>query len=431
MTDVHGRLTERITRERLKLEARRSMRPLVVVAIGGAIGLAVWLVQIANIGQYAVKSSRSVSFTVTSADGVRPDLNEVRFKGIPAGTITGLEMRGGMPVINAKVYKSLGPIYKDARATLRPNTALEDMYLDIVDRGSPSAGPVDADQPLPASQTDVSVQPEEIMAVFQPAARRHLYAVLDELGNGLADRGEALRESFMAVVPLLRTAVGISDEIRDRDAQTRRLVHNFGRLTGELARRDGELRELVDEGGRTMKALEPGSADLDATLHELPLTLGELDSAFTAVRGVVPDVDGALGDLRPVAKSLPGGLTSLRRLADAAGPAVRSLATPVARLVPLAKEAAPFSKNLAGGLGAIRRQSSDVDHITESVGACMTPLLYFFTYDASMAKFWDSYGPWPRGEATVNFNATPQTRNPWSKPTPYCGKGMPAGGGRP
>jgi len=427
--DVHSHLTERITRERLKLEARRSVRPLGVVLLGAVIGLAVWLVQIKEIGQYAVKSSRTVTFAVDNADGVRPNLNEVRFKGIAAGTITGLEMQDGRPVIKAKVYTSMGPVYRNARAALRANTALQDMYVDIIDRGTKDAGEVDEDNPLPPSQTEVGVQPEAVMSVFDPATRSRLYALLDELGGGLEDRGKALRESFMAVVPLLDSALRISGQLSVRDEQTARLVRNFSRLTEELSTRDAELRTLAVEGDRTMSVLRAGSGDLDATLRELPRMLAELDRSFTAVRGVVPDVDKALADLRPVAQGLPDGLDAVTALAGSADPAVRALRTPISRLVPLARRAAPFARRLAGALGAISPQAADVNHTVSGVAQCMKPLLFFFTYDASMAKFWDSYGPWPRGEATVNFNATPFTRNPWSKPTPYCGRGMPAGGG--
>ena len=52
----------------------------------------------------------------------------------------GVKAVDGTPVITVKIQNQFRKMYKDVRAQLRPSTALQDMFLDITDRGTPQAG---------------------------------------------------------------------------------------------------------------------------------------------------------------------------------------------------------------------------------------------------------------------------------------------------
>jgi phospholipid/cholesterol/gamma-HCH transport system substrate-binding protein len=430
MSDVRDHLTERINRARLKLEVKRALRPLVVVAVGAALGLAFLLIQVNEIAKDTIQGSRELRFAVDDASGVTADSQEVRFKGIPAGTITDVEIENGGPVLTVSVLEEFGPIYRDARATLRPNTALEDMFLDIVDRGTKRAGEATAAEPLRARQTGTSVQVEEILQVFDSQTRTRMGALLRDLGGGLEGRGDDLRESFVKVVPFLQVAARLSEELSERSAKTRKLVSDFSALSGELARRDRELRDLIGEGGRLLRSVADSSGALDATLRELPPALSELDSSFAAVEGALPDVDQALRSLRPVADRLPEGLSALRRLSDTAEPAVRALRQPVRRLEALAQAASPFSSNLARALRSIRPQTGAFNHITRSTAACAYPEIHaFFAWQTSLAKFEDARGVFPRADITVGLGSNPgPLSDPNNVPVEGCAPGLPLGG---
>src|SRR4029077_15958802 len=142
MIEVRDRRTERINRARLALEAKRALRPAVVVLAGLAIGLACALYIGLHVSRTLLSSTFQVRFAVADASGIVPGLDEVRFRGIPAGSITNVQLIGGQPVGAAQIQDQYAPIYNDAQAQLRPNTALQDMYLDIVSRGTSTAGRV-------------------------------------------------------------------------------------------------------------------------------------------------------------------------------------------------------------------------------------------------------------------------------------------------
>jgi phospholipid/cholesterol/gamma-HCH transport system substrate-binding protein len=426
MIDVTKRLTERMTRGRLMVELRRSLRPLAVLALGAMLGLAAWLVIISNVGSGVRGEQQTVAFEVTSANSITPGRNPVKLHGVEIGTITGVDLHGDTAVIEAKILSQHGQVHRDARAELRSDTALENMYVNITDRGTEGAGLATAADPLPAGRTSASTQIEDVLQAFDPRVRAHLSTTLRELGGGLDDRGADLREAFVGVVPFLEVVASMSRQLSHRAALTRRLVSTSATLTAELARRDADLRALVHEGANTLTTLADSSGDLDATLRRLPPALTAWDSSFAAVRGVVDDVDAALRDLRPVADRLPAGLTTLRRLSDDADPALQALRDPVRRLVPLSTSIGPLSARLDAAVRTLAPQTGAINHVTSTVAGCTNAIFGFFAWTASVTKFDDGRTLFPRGNAvgSVNSGAT-SARDPGTTPSGGCAPGMP------
>jgi ABC-type transporter Mla subunit MlaD len=337
-------------------------------------------------------------------------------------------MSGGEPVITAQIDTRYGRVYRDARAVVRPNTALQDMYLDVVDPGTPSAGLARPGEPLPASATDTSVSIDDALDVFGADARASLRTLLDNLGNGLADRGAALREGFVQLVPFLRIAGSLTRQLSDRSVYVRDLVHNASTLMADLAARQRALRTLVGSGSATLGTLARGSVDLNATLAALPPTLAGLRSSLGALDGVLGSVDGAVRSLGPVAQSLPGALAALRGLSAEATPAVRALRTPVARLVPLAQTLVALAASLSRSVSALLPQVPALDRTTADLVACRTGVEGFFQWNASFAKYGDARGLSPRGNFVFGAQSTGVLHSPFEYAPAACAAGRPIGG---
>ena len=431
MIEVRDFLSDRITKARLELELRRSIRPAVIVAVGLLVALAGAVYITSQVSRTLLSSTREIRVAVDDATAVVPGVNDVRFRGVPAGTITAVDMDGTQPVLTVKIQKKYGTIYRDARAALRPNTALQDMYLDILDRGTPAAGEVGNDTPLASAQVDSAVNINDVLGVFKADTRTRMRTLLDELGNGLDDRGARLRTAFVELVPLLEVAGSVSKQVAQRRPLARRLVHNTALLTTELGRRDRELRTLVRDGGTTLQTLQAGARDLDATLLQLPRTLTATDASFTAVRGVLGEVDAAVRTLRPVARQLPASLTALRSLATSAAPAVRALQRPVGELVPLARALRPLSDDLGRAVRALNPQTDTIDHLTKQLVNCEKGLQGFFQWDASMSKYGDIRGPVPRGNVVFGLQSSGVISDPSEYAPQACTPGKAIGGRLP
>ena len=428
MSEIHEHLTERVNRARVKLEIRRSAGPARVFAVGVLLAIAGLGYILHHVATTSFRNTNELRFVVNDAHGVVAGRADLRVKGIRAGTITKVTADRGHPVLTVKLDSGFGTIYRDARAQLRPNTALQDMYLDIVDRGTARAGVADARHPLPASQTSTSVNVADVLQVFDAPVRARLATMLDELGGGLNDRGNALRTAFVQLVPALASARRIASQLSANASQTRRLITNTATLTAELARRDRDLRSLVSNGGRTLRTLGDGSGDIDRILAQLPATLRDVDTSFASVDAAVPGLNRAITALDPVARQLPSALHAASDLARDATPAVRELRAPVKRLVPLAQILRPLSADLDSAARSLQPQAKVIDHATRSVAGCDVAIQRFFQWTPSVFKLGDQRGPSPRADTVVDITSAGPLSEPREVPYRSCAPGSIVGG---
>jgi ABC-type transporter Mla subunit MlaD len=405
-----GRMTERLNLSLVRLEMRRAIKPLIVLAIGFAVAAAAGFYILTNING-GVGSTHTMKFEVADATGVVPGRAEVRFYGIAAGQVTDVNLQHGHAVLTATVADKFGPVYKNAIAEVRPNTALQDMFLDVVNVGTPSAGKAGSNYVIPLSQTSSPVNLADVLNAFQPDVRTQLYNLIDNLGNGLQDRGAALRRGFALLAPFLQVAGNVSRQLAVRATLTKQLVHNTSILTATLASRSTQLHQLITSGNSTLQALATqGGAPLRQTIAELPAMLHETGRLATAFDRTYPLLDQVIAALTPVANELPSGLANLKQLAVSADPAVRRLQAPVIRLVPLATALQPFSAKLSSSLTEIQPQVSAVDTSTTDLANCIEGIDEFFNWDQSMSKFADYLGPFVRGNPVFGFYTLPVSK---------------------
>jgi virulence factor Mce-like protein len=430
MTEVRDFRTDRVNRARLQLEITRAARSGIIVVASLVIGALITLWVARNIGSTIGESSQTVSFAVSDANDVVAQSDEVRFLGIPAGRVGGIKMDGTQPVITASFLTRYGHIYRNARAIIRPNTALEDMYLDVTYPGTPSAGLATANDPLPVTATDTSVNIDDVLDTFNADARVSLRTLLNNLGNGLANRGASLQEAFVETVPFLQEAGRLSHELADRTTMIRQLVHNTSTLMGDLSQRQQELRTLVSSGSKALTTLEKGSGNLNATLQELPGTVDDVDTSFVAVSGVLGRVDTALRSLDPVADDLPTSLAAVRSLTADASPAIAALQSPVQQLVPLVQTLSPLAGSLSKTVAALTPQERAFIRAVEDLVSCKTGVQGFFEWNPSLAKYGDERGNSPRGNVAIGVQSSGVLDSPFEYAPQACTTGT-AVGGRP
>jgi len=428
MLEPRERITEGITRERLRMEAKRSVAPTLFYGGGLLVALAILAFLITNISQTFGHATRTVRFVAPTAFGVFEGFDDVRYRGVPAGTITKIERKGTEIVFVAEIRKEFGPIYKDARAELRPITPLNDEYLDIVDQGHERAGEADPDVPLPESQMTSSVSVPEVFDTFKADERRAFHTLLDQLGNGTKDRGVALRAAFAEVVPFLRGAGELTRQLAVRRQATKRLIHNASILTTELGSRETALRRLVNSGALTLGALHQGSGDLDATLKELGPTFTELRGSLAAVRGVLGDVDTGLRSLGPVADRLPGGLTATRALNKDLVPTLKALEVPVGEISDFVIALTSVFRNGADAARLLQPQIPVFEKTTNVLKRCERGVIGFMIGNASLTKFGDANAAIPRGNLAFGIPALGAPGEPLREPHKSCAPGRVARG---
>jgi len=424
----------RALRGRLGLELRRARVPAIITAIGLGLAVASLVALVAQENIHLPGQQQYVfEVAVDDAKGVVAKRNEVRWAGVVVGRITKSELRDGKPVLTAEIDPGKaggGRLYHDARLRLRPQTALNDLFLDVESRGHRNAGELRSGEVLDAARTRTPIDVAEVLNTFKPTNRTLLLTALTEFGRGLDDNGAQLRDAFAQLVPLLRAQRGIVETFAARRGIVRRLVSNSRLLTDELARREQDVRGLVRDGATTLRASGGEDDAVERTIEGLAPTFTQMEASLTRLRGTLAEVRPALRALRPTAHALPGGLAALRSFSLEATPALRALRAPVRTLTPLARDLAPTSAALADAFARLEPQAPRLDRITQKVVPCEKAVGKFFAYTLSTFKYGNrsNHSSSPRGELVENPGDVTGnvTADPTMIKTIGCADGKPA-----
>ncbi len=397
MTATSDRITDHLTRERLALEARRARKPLlwVLLLLAGAGVAFVLLLEELHLPapwqhQYTLR------IAAPNITGVQTN-DEVRIAGVQVGHITAINLVHGTAVMTTSIDPQYAPVYRNAQVQVRPNTPLEDMFVDIVSRGTRTAGQVKSGGEIPASQVQSPVQIGQVIDIFDSAVRPRVTAAINALGQGLGDHGEQLKEALVDLAPFLQEAKNFSQTIADRTTETEQLVHNFALLGAEVAGRSRQLTGLVDDGATTMHSVASVERQLGATIDELPPTLTELPSAMSSLDQAADQVTPAARALIPVADALAPALRSLKTLSPIATTALAALDRPLPSLTSLLKQAKPVATGLARAFARLRPQTPELNYVTAEIIKCSQPLQDFFQWTMSVSKLSGPDGNYQRG----------------------------------
>jgi ABC-type transporter Mla subunit MlaD len=415
-------------RERLALEVRRAAKPFAVLLVFLACVIAAASVILGNIGvSMPWQDTYTTRVAIDDAAGVVEKKQAVRLAGIEVGLIQDLSLEDGRAVATIELDPDDGPIYRDARLRLRPETPVDDIYLDIEDRGTPAAGALGEDDILAAERTRTAVDIGRVANVFGADTRVRMEAAIDGYGRALGDQGDEFRNALVQLAPFLEAAEQLTRQTAVRRQQTRRLIHNFRLMTEELAVREQDLRKLVAGGAGSLGELGRSETAVGRTIAELPPTMRRLQSAFTALRAAADELDPAFDALRPVARALPEGLEGLRSFAVAARPAFSALRKPLPALRDLAGALRPTAQDLRTAFDDLGPVPGRLDRVTALIEPCERALSKFFHNTNSLGKFEDENSVILRGQAVVGFNSAGGVANdPNQTAAPSCAPGGPS-----
>lgn len=419
---------------RMRVELGRARKQAAIVAIGAVLALASAAVIVGHENVHLPwQSDYVVKIAVPDASAVVPGRDEVRWAGIVVGRITAASASAGHAVLTAEIDPGkLGGarLYHDASLQLRPQTPLQDMYLDVISRGHPAAGPLGSDDVLAVAQTRSAVDVADVLNTFSEPIRNRLTELLGELATGLSPDGSSqLRFAFAQIAPMLETQKRLSNTIAQRRTIVSGLIHDSRLLFDELATRNADLARLVQVGAGTLSALGSQSPALDQTIAELPKTLAQMHSSFGQLELTLGDVQPALTALQPVAKALPNGLDALGAFSLHATPAVTALMPAIDALTPLARSLRPTASALRLAFARLAPQAPRLDRITAKVIPCELPVDKFFAWTLSVLKFGNAANRTssPRGILVAPASsADPLTPDPTLAPAIGCADGKPA-----
>lgn len=281
----------------------------------------------------------------------------VRIQGVDVGHVTGIRLDPGArhATVTMSLDSSAGPLYADARASLRWRTVLGASYAMSLDRGTPSAGSLGS-QTIPLSRTSNQVELDDVAAFDRGSVQRGLQTIPGELARALRDPQPPTQAlgTLADISPAVTTGVGaLRGQTLDSDLRT--AIAASARTVRALDAPNNELQTLVAAASATLRTTAIAGGDISTTIAQAPATLQSADTTVkqlnTTLRAAdpliarltptAPAIASTVAQLHPTVTGLDGLLRKAVPLLDALRPAVGSLADAARRGLPLLENLTP------------------------------------------------------------------------------------------
>ena len=290
----------------------------------------------------------------TTAQAVTPGQGQtVDIAGVKVGEISNVELKNGRAVVTMKILPKYGAVYRDASMLLRPKTGLKDMIVEL-SPGNPTSGKLKTGSTVPIQNTLPDINPDEILASLDGDTRAYLRLLLAGGAQGLRNNQAQLSAVFKRFEPTARDVAKITTMLSKRQANLRRVIHNFQLLSTELSTRDSSISAFVVSNTAVFQHLANQDANLQATLQLLPPTLVQANSALAKTGRLANALGPSLQALRPTARALGPTLVQVRPFLKKTTPIIQNQLRPftvasiptIRKLKPAARDLAALTPNL-------------------------------------------------------------------------------------
>jgi len=306
----------------------------------------------------------------------------------------------------------IGEKFVDCRPTLprAPGTP-PPAPLKEVPEGQPGAG----QYLLPLENNTTSVDPDLINNISRLPYAQRFRLIFNELGAGLAARGEDVEEAVKRANPVLRDADRLLGILNAQRRQLTKLVADSDRILGPLARERASVAGFFANSGAAAQASSERGEALEASLRKFPAFLRELRLTMNSLQGFADTATPVFADLGEAAPSFTAAtrlltpfsaastvaLKSLGATGEVAGPKLRAADPVVRKTSALARSGASPTTKLADFLGT-----------SEETGGwdALVDLIY---NGAATTNGFDRYGHFTRALVTLT-NCTDYRASPLS-----------------
>ncbi|MDX6580888.1 MAG: phospholipid/cholesterol/gamma-HCH transport system substrate-binding protein [Solirubrobacterales bacterium] len=306
----------------------------------------------------------------------------VRIAGVNVGKVTNVQADGDTVDVTFSVDDEGQPIHEDAEAEIRPRLFLEGNFFVDLRPGSPSAPELADGDTIPITRTSTAVQLDEVLTALQEPTRKGLQKTLIGFGKALnyqptaADdvgqdpdvqgqsAGESLNDAFKYGGPAGRSTAIVAKALRgENPGDLAGFISSTGGVFAKLAASGDDLANLITNFNVTAGALANESANLSATIHELPPTLEETRTSLADLGDSLPAVRALAIASRPGIQELPDTIAAFNPWLDQTSQLLRN--SELGGLAKLLKSSSP-------GLAKAAAASKDVFPETLDLSRCST-----------------------------------------------------------
>jgi phospholipid/cholesterol/gamma-HCH transport system substrate-binding protein len=317
---------------------------------------------------------------------------EVRVAGATAGTIEAVDVTApgevasyqdgrpqAVPGKAVLVMKIEDPGFqdfrRDATCIIRPQSLIGEKFIDCRPtlprapgtrpapplREIPEGEPGEGQYLLPLEQNSSTVDPDLINNINRLPYTQRFRLILNELGAGLAGRGEDLEAAIERSNPVLRDVNRLLGTLSQQRNQLSQLSSDSQQILAALARERQSVAGFFSNAGAAAEASAERGPQLEASLRKLPAFLREFRATMRGLEGFsnaaapvftdlgrsAPAFTRATEALTPFSAATTVALKSLGATGEQAGPILRAADPVVVKARNLARSGAEPTTNLA------------------------------------------------------------------------------------
>jgi ABC-type transporter Mla subunit MlaD len=288
-----------------------------------------------------------------------------KFKDVPGKAIIELEIEDA----------GFQDFREDASCEIRPQSLIGEKYVNCsptvplapgqkpppplkqIPEGEPGAG----QHLLPLGSNTTSVDPDLVNDIQTLPYAQRFRLIFNELGAGLAGRGEDLEQTLKRANPTLRDVDLLFKQLTEQKNQLAQLAADSEQILEPLTREKEHVVGFLAHSGEAAAASSAHGPELEEALQKFPTFLREFRTTMANLKefsdagtplledlGVAaPALTNATRTLTPFSEAATTALVSLGKVGEEAGP-VFAEATPVVRkATKLAISGQPSTEELA------------------------------------------------------------------------------------
>ena len=335
------------------------------------------------------------------------------------GEETGTDVPGKAIVVMNITDKGFQDWKDDASCIIRPQSLIGEKFLDCqvteprpagsepppslekIPDGQPGAG----EYLLPIENNAQSVDLDLINNIYRLPYAQRFRIILNELGAGLATRGEDLRETVERANPALLQVNKVLAILASENKRLAKLAVDGETNMSALAKKRKNMVNFFRNAGYTAEATAERGQDLQENLKNLPESLRQLRADFNALGTFSDQAIPVFTYLKPAANSISEVQTKLGPFADASRISVTSLG----RATRTAGPDLVASKPIIHKLGNLSRKalspSSNLNFFLKTLdqGGGFDNLMNLIYNSSSLLNGYDQYGHY-QGDTTHAIN---------------------------
>ena len=401
------------------------MRILVPILLVVVVAVAVVLATRDNEEPYLVRAIfDNAGFVIPGED--------VKVAGVKVGKIDSLDVtKDFKAVVVLKIDdEAFQDFRRDAECMIRPQSLIGEKFveceptqarqasteppppLEKIDRGEGEGQYL-----LPVSNTSKPVDLDLINNITREPQRARLSIILNELGTGVAGRGDDLNEVIRRANPALKEVDKVLEILASENKTLEQLAVDGDTTLAPLARERRRVSSALENSAEVAQATAERGAELEADIERLPAFLRELRPTMERLGSFADEATPVFADLGAQAPAINRFVRQLGPFAQAGIPAFETLGDAAEVGTPAMIAALPIARDL-------RALAKDVKPVAQTASSLLTSLedtngferfLDYAFYQVAAVNGFDSFGHYLRAGLIVNQCSTYSVT-----PTPGC-----------